>query len=249
MHFFGLVKNNKIFLIIAILSLIILAITISIVNLGNNKLAINRQTGFTGYYDLKTKINKIANDNPTVGQNRNYQKMVTSIALIEETKASKEDKHKALYEAFNYIIVAYAETNDHNLYLLQKDLASFINLNFPKDNTDNLKPSCFDPICANPPSTEITNVINKIQSSNLPSYIKKSDIKMLKNFSYLTNDNSGSKTGDFLIVASMIKNNSEYIKLGINIKISDEIINYVKNAYPKEYDNFTQNKSQNPINQ
>jgi len=43
-----------------------------------------------------------------------------------------------------------------------------------------------------------------------------------------------AKVNNYYFLAQSIKRSSEYEKAGINIKISDEIMNYLNKNYPKE---------------
>ena len=51
-------------------------------------------------------------------------------------------------------------------------------------------------------------------------------------YTYATKEQTSARVQNYYFLAQMIKKSSEYEKGGLNIKISDEIINYLKNNYP-----------------
>ena len=96
---------------------------------------------------------------------------------------------------------------------------------------------CYDSSCADSPQPqEILDIIDEINSSSLPDEAKKLDSEILIVYTFATKDHNQTiaKVNNYYFLAQSIKRSSEYEKAGINIKISDEIMNYLNKNYPKE---------------
>lgn len=194
---------------------------------------------FAGYYVLEKQINDLTESKSNGTQTTGYTKLLQNFKLLENNNLSENERKKIMSNINTGLMDAYIESHDHKFYQLQIALNSFILANSPAGvKAEDLKPLCFDPVCAPPQAPEIASAITQIQNSKLPDYIKGSDVANLTNFSYLSNDNAESKAGDFLGVAGMIRINPEYVKLGLSEKIATEIENYVKKNFPKQYESY-----------
>jgi len=175
-----------------------------------------------------------------------YSLILEKINVLENPNVSKEDKSNAFGIINERSLGLYSSTNNNELYKFRISLNEFYKLNFPDKPQNTLKPMCLDPKCAeNPQPQEILNVIETIKNSNINEAIKENDIQNLTNFGYMGNDHTESKVGNYLIVANDIKNDKNYIEAGLNEKIYNDIVGYIKKTYPEEYKNFTEELESN----
>ncbi len=256
MQFLNSFKKNRIVLAtIAVLIFILFAFT-TILYLDNGNLinsfsgrgnSTTNPAGLVGYDNLKKEITSLISKDSAVSKNPNFQKVLAQINSLENTKLSKDKKFNILEDASEYLVFAYVETANHNLYTLEEILDKFMRTNFPEKGLPNIKPACFDPSCAqNSQPEKILAVIEEIKNSDIPDYLKENDTANLITFGYLNDDSSSSlKANNYLDMAEVIKKNELYTRAGINLKIYDQINEYVKNKYPKEYEKFQISKSQN----
>lgn len=220
-----------------------LLVIVVIVSIGLLLLAIYKidkskqaQVNLRGYDSIKQKMATVSN---TTTKDPQYQKMLLKLNALESKNLSREEQYTLLEEAGGALNFAYASTNNHDLYILEKGLVDLIRSNFPEKNFPASEPSCFDPVCAeNPQPKEILAVIEEIKKSNVPEGLKDDNIRDLTNFGYLNKKDNYSKAGDYLFVAQDIKNNKDYTSAGLNIKLSDAIIDYVRTTFPEEYKQY-----------
>jgi hypothetical protein len=193
------------------------------------------QNKLAGYEEIRKQI-LILNREPSLISNNNYAKFIESLNQLEDTKLSREEKVNKLQNARADLISAYFDTNNNSLYLLQNNLNKFIESNFQElGNLEN--PQCFDEKCAkNPQPKEILDVIDEIKNSSLPQDIKDEDIKYLLNYGYINQEHNYAKAIDYLSMAENIRYSRDYTEAGINLTIYNKIVNYVKNAFPEEYE-------------
>lgn len=254
MRFLNKLKRNKLLLLLISLLILILIIIGTILYLDKEFNFINffskinpsdNQTSFSNYNQLKTDITSLMRKDKRIATYPDFQKMIKAINKIEDKKLSKEEQYNSLLAAIEYLSFAYSTSANHNLYDLEKKLEDFIRENFPEKNYPNVKPACFDPICAqNAQSKEINNIINDIKNSNIPDYLKENDINNLTMTGYVNNEHAMLKTNNYLEIAESIKNSDLYKNAGLNLKIYDQINDYVKKNYPKEYEDFQKNRIQ-----
>lgn len=228
-------NKKKLLVFLALFLIVLLSLAIGFLGYKSKQPTTAISTNYKGYDILIAKLNTAADTNQAIAQEPNFQRVIRTIKIVEDPKASKKDVLKSLKYSLGYSIELYQDLHDHKAYHLQLDINDFIVANFPEEKNNGFKPFCFDPECASPMDPAIKNVISEIQNSQVPDYQKQNDIDNLTNFSYLTNDNSGIKVRDFLLAAKIIESNPEYIKLGINEKLYNEIIDYLKNTYPKDF--------------
>lgn len=252
MRFFNKLKGNKLLLLLIALVILIL-ITLgtilyldkgfNVINLLSNIKPSNSQNSLSSYNELKKEITSLIKKDKKIPTYPDYQKFIKEVNKLENSKLSKEEQFSISVSAAQYLAFAYTANANHNLYDLQQTLKDFIRENFPEKNYPSSKPACFDPVCANNPQPkEIVNVITEIKNSSIPDYLKENDINNLTMTGYVNNEDSMLKTNNYLEIAEMINNSDLYKKAGINLKIYNEINAFVKNSYPKEYQDFQNNR-------
>ena len=158
---------------------------------------------------------------------------------LEDPKLSKKQKYDNLTSAENNLFDTYLMTKNNKVYTFNTKLNDFSKTNFPeyyKEGDFGLL-VCYDSSCADSPQPqEILDIIDEINSSSLPDEAKKLDSEILIVYTFATKDHNQTiaKVNNYYFLAQSIKRSSEYEKAGINIKISDEIMNYLNKNYPKE---------------
>ena len=241
MGFLFSIKNNKrkFFAILTVVLLVLIAIILFAINPFSNS-STNLIPGTTSVNlknldSLRNEAKGLRN-NPEIANSSFYPKIVSGISALSG-KGSSEDKYKITTKLWEDSLSLYFDTNDSSLYKFQQGLNDFIKLNFPNKNNPNLRPLCFDEACAeNPIPPQIQKAIEEIEDSTIPDPIKLQDTQALRTYSYINNNWVELKVNNYLEIALYIKANNEYEKAKINEKVSEEIINYIKTTYPKEYE-------------
>lgn len=228
--------SNKRFLILIIVLLIIISIAGAIYILDSKKTTSN----LVDYDQLKQqsvtvgKMDKVSN-------NQRFNVFLKNIEGLDNPNLTKEEQLKKIKIAWNYLYVAYSESNDPELYKLTAEFKKFIDANFA-DTGYKVYVLCLDPACAEKPiPQEVLAIIDEINNSELSVDTKNDFIPLLKTFSYLNDEDSAeTKVIDFLGLAASISVDPDFTKAGINIKVSNEIRDYIKTAYPELYIKYSE---------
>lgn len=192
------------------------------------------------YESIKIEVQELSAD-PEINHNGNYQKMVSQLAKLENQSLSPAERTKIAESTILYLHDAYYSTHNHKLYSFAQNYKVFLAENF--GNSVKYVPPCYDPQCADAPQPkEILSVIEKIKQSNIPEGLKDSVILDLTNFGYLKKGYGlpryNIKIGSYISLAEALKKNPDFINAGINEEIYNDITNYVKVAFPDEYELF-----------
>lgn len=188
-----------------------------------------------GFAGLKKEAIALQKDSK-IGKDNNYIKLLHLISRLEIEKLSRDEQFDMLDNASLYVDFAYANTNVHELYNFRKDLDALIRENFPQKKWSSKDPQCMDSTCADTSQPKvILDIISEIKQSTVPTVLKEEIAQELITFGYINKKDSLAKVYDYLFVAEDIRHNRDFTNAGLNIKISDEIINYVKNTFPLEY--------------
>lgn len=229
--------------IVLILIIIILSLIFVIDRYGpNNNLGITVSSNLKDLDLIKSEAKKLSSVRE-INSNGTYTKILSQINSLEDKKTSrKEDKYKIVRAIWENVLGLYSDTNRNELYNFQIIFNDFIKKNYPDKDQFNLKPLCLDPNCAEKEQPkEIQSVIEKINKSSIVEPVKESDIQSLKNFGYINDNWAQLKVNGYLDVAYYIKDSKYYTDAKINEEIYNQIINYIKNTYPNEYEEFIKN--------
>lgn len=233
--------KSKLFLIVFLL-LLIVSLFVVIAYFSQPRYSSDNVTvggiNLTGYTKLKNDTNNLFS-NQKIGQDPEFIKYATELATIENKTVSTNDKYKALVSANNYLEISYSMTNQHDLYGLLQELKDFSKTNFPKLYKDKDFPKifCLDKACAqNPQPPEVLQIVDEINASSIPAVMKPSFVQNLLNQGYI-NDPRDRAIG-YLIVVGVLNGDGELKKAGLNTKLSNELLDYVKKTYPNEYASF-----------
>lgn len=238
--------NNKRFLILIIVLLIIISITGAIYIIDSKKTTSN----LVDYNNLKEKSITVSKMDK-VSNNQRFNVFLKNIESLNNPNLTKDEQLKKIKIAWNYLYVAYSESNDPELYKLSVEFKKFIDANFA-DTGYKVYVLCLDSTCAEKPiPQQILGVIDEINKSDLSTDTKNDFISLLKTFSYLNDaDTVETKVIDFLGLAASISVDPDFIKAGVNTKISNEIRDYIKTTYPELYTKYSEKiKIQPPIEQ
>ncbi len=230
-------KKRKIIIAVFIL-LVIIAIGLIIIVLPSpNKPSIAIKPQLKNYDKLIVAINQINNLSTT--QNGEFQKMIEQLRLTENPNLTRDQQFQDLRYAQTALIGAYVTSNDHTLYSLQKTLADFMTLNFPDKKKQVVEIVCFDPICAPKQPKMVTDIVSEIKASNTLDVVKQGLAQDLNNASYFPDDDPQRKASNYLLVANAVKYDPDFIKAGINDKIANEILDFIKQTYPEQFAQIT----------
>lgn len=239
----GFVLNlplKRVVLLVGLTLLILVSITgIFLLNKSHNNTNIPK-SGLTnnlkGYENFKQKFNDL--NLPT--DSRYYPRLAAQIDIIENNNSTAKARYDAFVNINQYLGLTYADNRNNNIYtFIQSDLTTFVKNNFSDYyNKNDFGAVCLDPSCSDTKDPQaILDIISEINSlTDIPEYAKNGAIFNLKNNMYYPSDNLRIKVNFYLNTANLIRQSEEFTKAGVNNKIADEIENFIKNTYPKEYE-------------
>lgn len=189
-------------------------------------------------YDTLTKEIAKAQKISTISNNQRFNVFVEKIASLNNSNMTPQQQLNVVEFAWNYLYAAYSQTNNPELYTLSQEFKIFAEKNFGNQGYK-VYVQCLDPSCAkNGIPQEVQAIINEINASNLSSGTKNDFNSELKTFTYINDNNADAKVIDFLGLAASIQVDPDFTKAGLNEKVSNEIRNYVKSAYPSLYSKY-----------
>lgn len=240
---FGYLINKRFLFIFLLLILTILSIVSAIYIMDAKKITTSKKTtNLIGYQNLKQEI-EAAGKIDKISNNRNFNTLLKKIADLETKNLTKDEQLSQIKFAWTDLYSAYLDTNDPELYKLSLEFKKFAETNFT-DKNFKIIIQCLDPTCAEQPiPNEILAIIDEIDNSNISAEIKNDYSHQLKIFSYVNDKDSTVKVVDYLSLAVSMAKDEEFTKAGINLKIYNEIRNYVKKAFPELYDKYSNNIS------
>lgn len=241
MQFINIIKKNKIAFSAFALIVFILVLGISIywVNNSSNKVS---SSNLKGYSELKQKISDFSKNNPTIAEDALYQKTVSYTEQIGSS--SVKDRYNNAVRGYDALTSLYSITSNSKFVPIIKQYVQFAKENFPSE----YKPRqfvylCQDPTCAEEPQPEeIVKIVDKIRGSDFPEQVQKSTVQNLLTTGYLPKANRDQKFNEYIFITQAIRSYSDFSKTGANIKISDELYNFVKSAFTEEF-----NKARNLV--
>lgn len=194
----------------------------------------NTSSTLSGYNNLKVKTEEISKAGNNAN-NRNLNSFIKKLDSLDNSNLTKEEQQNLLKSAWVDLYTAYLESNEPKLYDLTVEFKKFIDSNYT-ENEFKIKLQCLDSACAEDVvPADIQTIINEIEKSSVPEAIKTDYTQQLKTFTYISDEQAHVKVVDYLSLAESIKINTEFEKAGLNLKIYNDIRDYVKNAYPDLY--------------
>ena len=230
-------------LIIVLLIVVILLIAIFILSTNPNILSGNKNNT-----ELDKLINKVLvlKDDETISQQKKYLDAVSLLESLKNSKSSEESQYKTLEAAAVKLELLYSNTNDPRLQkIFSQDIAEYAEKNYPKYyDKDLFIYPCQDPSCAQkPPPEKLLQIIESIKKTDFQDDIKEVISRDLMNANYRSEQTENAVKGkvhQYLLVARSIKGLSEYTKTEANIKINQEIKDFLQADYPNAYAYFKQ---------
>lgn len=243
MRFFNILKNNKLFLLFLILLIIlILGSSIFFIDNSNKKNISNSKTNLIGYDEVLAQINSLSSDSKVV-EDTQYSRGINSFKKIQDPNLSEQNQYTQLTNTNDFFNSLYSSTNNPSITKLLDSLNNFGQKNFPKYYQKiDFSYYCQDPECADTAQPqEIQVIINDIKASKIDEGIKKSLIQNLTNSGYIPSNKNTFKAENYLIDADIIRQDKAFTDEGINNKIADAIVDFVKKTFPKEYEELSPN--------
>lgn len=233
-------RNRIRLLILALILLVIPIVTVSIFYLdrSENKSSVNLSQEAQDTATLKQKIGSILGEDVSSTKTEG-SRIIQKFETLENPKSSQEDKYKALALIASFTQSLYSDTHNPKLYsFINNDLVNYAKKYFSEFYKEAyFVYSCQDPSCAqNSQPKEILAVIEEIKTSDFPPQVKQTLSEDLLNAGYRSKAETPGKVSQYMLLAQMIKNNKNFSPTGQNLKIAQEIENYVKNTFPKEYE-------------
>lgn len=234
--------NNRIyiaFLFVIIVLIIVAVIAINLIDKYSNPLS-NSKFSDKDLNELNLSINNLKSS-PYSGRGKidEYFKNIT-------VEKSESEKIKYIEALFTEIVFNYSETNDPNYVKTLELIKSYISKNFPKyysENKDTYNYPCIDPSCADTPQPkEILNIVEEIKKSDLPKELQTTLIMDLINTGYRSKTQNETKATQYFLLAQDLKNNIDASKTKQNIIIGDKLLNFIKNNFPTEYSQLSNNE-------
>ncbi len=237
MQFVNIIKKNKIALSVFILIVVIIILGISIYWANNSNKTVS-VSSLKGYSALKQKISNLAKNEPELEQDALYQKTASYTQQI--ASSSKKDSYDNTARGYDSLTSLYSITSNPKLVPIIKAYSLFAKENFPSEyKSSQFVYLCQDPTCAETPQPpEILKIIDEIKQSDFPKQVQKDTAQNLLTTGYLPKANEEQKFNEYLFMVQALRNYGEFSKSGENIKISDELYNFVKKAFPKNFESI-----------
>ncbi len=242
-----LISNTKVVLVFILLIIITSLIGIIFLVDQNGKVNTPSSTNLKSYDSFKNNFNNL-----NLNKGNSLSETINQFKVLENPTNSPDIRYGALVQISDSLIKTYIATQNPKIYsFIANDLNIFAKVNFSKNykQTDFASP-CMDPQCEiEPAPKEILSIINEIRSIN-SSFVsagnKEGQILNLKSSIYNNSKNRYQKAILYMNAANQIRADEEFQKANLNNKIADEIINFVKNRYPEEYNILKNQISQQP---
>jgi len=225
-------SRKKLFLVALIVVLIIIAIAASaVIFLSIYEKNKEKKT----VKDIK-KIEKLIEtiDSSLDSSTKNSKEYNFTILRLNESKKiiSDKERYQNTIAGIERLQLQYTMSNNHDLYILiNEKLPPIIRNAFPDQyNENDILYPCQDPKCAtNPQPIEISSIINRIENSDIPDDGQKIIILGLTNASYVPFD---ERPFYYYHAANIMENSMLTSSSSAAQGIADELINYIKKAYP-----------------
>lgn len=233
MEFLNFFKKNKLFDLLLV-SLFVLILEIGYLYYTNSKKGAVDVNGLKGYNELYLNLTAISDSQ--LQQNSEYARSIKYLLKIKEDK-NKDQQYKDFQSSFGYLLNAYASSNNHKIFTLGNSFKKFAEENFPgRVKGHSFEIVCMDPQCADSAiPSGLAHIIDEVKQSQAPDPVKNSFINNLMNMSYISEKNTYSKAFGLLIMVNALKHSGAFTKLGLNEKLSNELLNFIKTAYPQDY--------------
>lgn len=237
-------KGRKGFLLVLILTILIVGSIATIFYIDNKPPTSSGGNLLQDTLALKGKINSLLLNDPNDPNRSDGSRVLQKFSILEDSQAAEKERYEALIVITNFAQSIYSDTHNPEYYsLINEDIAGYAKKYFPNIYNENyFLYSCQDPTCAEEEQpAEILAVIEEIKSSDFPDEVKETLSEDLLNAGYRSKEENPGKVRQYLIIAEMIRRNENFSATGQNIKIADDIENYVKNKFPVEYKEANEN--------
>ena len=231
------IQKYKLILSIFFLIFLIIIIVEAIFYLDNSKSLQTNQSSQS--QELKALEQKIISTlaNTSSGKNNENSRILNKLTILEDAKVSQAEKYNALVSISSFLQGLYSQSNDPKLYnLINKDVLEYAKKNFPQYYNENyFVYSCQDPSCADSPQPpDILKIVVEIKASDFPTDVKQSLTQDLINTGYRSKAENAGKRSQYKTISNMIRANNDFSPNGQNIKISQEIDDFIKKSFPNE---------------
>lgn len=188
------------------------------------------------YDPIRQKIGELVADKNNELNPTDRDRIIKRLSILEDKKMNSEDKYKAIQEIVLFLSSTYSDSNNSKYKKLALEIGEFVKVNFPNSyNKNSYSFACQDESCAEEPQPkEILDIVNDINNSDLPDYIKKSLAKDMLNTGYLPNDKRNEKAKFYFLDALDSLRYNDLSNSGAGEKIHDKLIAYLTKEYPKE---------------
>ena len=248
MRFIAVFKQYKLLFFISFLAILILALMATIIYLNSRGNFINTSgktvINYVGYDTLQQQINSAALD-PSINQSPHFAKFNNYLQSAQNGTISEKNRYASLTNAAQELMVLYVYSSDPKARSLLTALGVFAKANFPKYYKANIFTYyCQDPSCSDDyPSPEFLGILTEIKNSDFPAPVKNDTAQYLLSVSYTQKQDVSFKVRMYLLTAATIRGYSQFTQTGANVKIADDLTNYVKEQYPKEFQSVSQNSA------
>lgn len=222
-----------IFSLLALITVVILAISIFFINITENKSdKLNKDTAEIVKV-IKSKESQKVIDRPESQRLYNYLNSLS-------TAKSPKDKYDALTNTTASLQLLYSLTNEPELFILiNEDLNNFASKNFPDFyNKSDFEYPCQDPSCAKNPEQppEVLLITEEINNSGMTAEEKFIFTNNILNANYLEDEKS--KVFTYMIAIRNLENTPDASNNKTYSKFALRLRDYVGKAYPEIYKDF-----------
>jgi hypothetical protein len=231
MRFIGVSNQYKLLFLMFFLAILILGSLAAIILFKSfsNK-------NYQGYDAFQQQVNAIATD-PNLNKSSYFSKFMSQLDILENKNADEENKYASLAQANSELQLLYSFTGNPKVRNLLDALNTFAKNNFPTQYQQNqFSYYCQDLGCTDdPPPPELLKIVDEIRNSDFPTSVKSVNSQHLLSISYFQKKDVATKVYRYLGFAYAVRGYAYLTKTGANTKIADDLYNYVKSYYPKEF--------------
>ncbi|MBI4098174.1 MAG: hypothetical protein HY426_04005 [Candidatus Levybacteria bacterium] len=151
------------------------------------------------------------------------------LSIINNTKKTKDERYKALYDLSFIFANAYSTTHDPSIRKFSSEVIdSYFKSQFPDEYNDSLfNFPCADPECGQKLSPEIESVIKEVSGNDIPSYMKNTIIINLTSAGYVPDSDIDGKRFGINLVVDQLKETGD----AQASKSAEKLVNYFKDRY------------------
>lgn len=227
-------KNKKLFIAIIFFLILVPILLFLTLSSGQNFTSIFKRETVNGISKFDAKLTAL-NTDKNIASDTNYSKATGLVKNLENnSKLSKKEKYDVLKSISDSLNFLYSNTNNPKVKDVYIELGKIAKSNMSDLYSDtDFAVVCQDPTCQDTPEApEITKVVDEIKNSNVEDYAKQAQLKNLENAKYLSGKNIELKVFNYYIISTRIVVSGAFTKAGVNVKIANEIWDYLTKKYP-----------------